>query len=887
MANSNSIKQIENKEWIASLQYLLENESPERVNEILKILHQTAESYNVTSTYEEIITAYVNTIKVKDEVAYPGNEKLEQEIENAIRWNAMATVVKANKNISGLGGHISTYASIATLFEVGFNHFFRGYDQNAPDLIYFQGHASPGIYARSFLEGRLNESNLNHFRREASFKDALSSYPHARLMPDYWQFPTVSMGFTSLQAIYEARFLKYLENRGLKEKNDQKVWAYMGDGEMDEPESLGAITLASREHLDNLIFVVNCNLQRLDGPVRGNGKIIDELEGIFKGAGWNVIKVVWGRDWDPIFEADKDDLLKNRLNNAVDGTIQRLAVANTKDFKKILAAGNEELDAFLNNFSDDTMSGLTWGGHDRMKVFNAYHQAVNSKGEPTVILAQTIKGYGMGSAGEASNEAHQQKKLNEDQLKYYRDKFQIPITDAEVSKIPFYQLDKKGDAYQYLMDQRSKLNGFVPSRKNLAPDFKMPKQDIFEIFNEGSNGREVTTTLAFVQLLSKMLRDKNIKDKVIPIIPDESRTFGMDVLFGQVGIYASHGQKYEPIDKGNMLFYKESRKGVILEEGITEAGCMGTFIAAGNNHTLNPHYTIPFFVFYSMFGFQRVGDLVWAAADARAKGFMIGGIAGKTTLSGEGLQHLDGYSHLNVLAFPSVMAYDPAFAYELAIIIQDGIKRMYADGEDLIYYITMLNQSYVMPSMPKGVEEGILKGMYKFQTSELSSNKNKKVNLLASGAIMYEVLEAAATLEKEFEIPVDIFSVTSFKCLYEDARDVERDRLQNNKINKNYLNEVLGDDAVLTIATSDYIKAVPMTIAPWVEGDFIAMGADGFGLSDAVPHLRDHFELAAKYIVRATVNHLVQKEKLDKSAIEKLNSLYKFESDKPNPANFN
>ncbi|MCB0502377.1 MAG: pyruvate dehydrogenase (acetyl-transferring), homodimeric type [Bacteroidetes bacterium] len=881
------MKQIENREWIASLQYLLENESPERVNEILKLLHQTAQSYNVSSSYQEIITDYVNTIAVKDEIAYPGDETLEQEIENAIRWNAMATVVKANKKISGLGGHISTYASIATLFEVGFNHFFKGYDNKEPDLIYFQGHASPGIYARSFLEGRFNETNLKRFRREATYNDALSSYPHARLMPDYWQFPTVSMGFTSLQAIYEARFLKYLENRGLKAKNDQKVWAYMGDGEMDEPESLGAITLASREHLDNLIFVVNCNLQRLDGPVRGNGKIIDELEGIFKGAGWNVIKVVWGRNWDPIFKADANGLLTNRLNTAVDGTIQRLAVAKSGDFKKILAAGKDDLAQFLNQFSDQEMSGLTWGGHDRLKVYNAYHQAINAKDKPTVILAQTIKGYGMGSAGEASNEAHQQKKLNTDQLKYYRDKFAIPIKDDQINEIPFYTLDKNGKAYQYLMDRRSKLEGFIPSRKNLAPEFKMPKQDVFEIFDEGSKGREVTTTLAFVQLLSKMLRDKNIKDKVIPIIPDESRTFGMDVLFGQVGIYASHGQKYEPIDKGNMLFYKESRKGVILEEGITEAGCMASLIAAGNNHTSNPHYTIPFFVFYSMFGFQRVGDLVWAAADARAKGFMIGGIAGKTTLSGEGLQHLDGYSHLNVLAFPSVMAYDPAFAYELSVIIQDGIKRMYADDEDLIYYITMLNQSYIMPAKPKNVDQGILNGIYKFKASEKDVGKNRKVELLAGGAIMYEVIEVAEILENEFDVAVDIFSVTSFKCLYEDARDVERDRLQNNTIKDCLINKVLSNDAALTLAASDYIKAVPMTIAPWVKNDFIAMGADGFGLSDAVPYLRDHFELSAKFIVRATVNHLIQKGVLDQSASEKLNNKFKFDSEKANPAHFN
>jgi pyruvate dehydrogenase E1 component len=885
MSNHNQLTEIENNEWIASLKWLIENESEERVNEILKLLHQTAKSHNITTSFDEIITPYINTIHPSQEVSYPGDIALETEIENAIRWNAMALVVKANKKINGIGGHISTYASIATLFEVGFNHFYKGYGKSAPDCIYFQGHASPGIYARSFLEGRLSTSNLEHFRREATFKDGISSYPHARLMPNYWQFPTVSMGFTSLQAIYQARYLKYLENRGLKEINDQRVFAYMGDGEMDEPESLGCISLAAREKLNNLVFVVNCNLQRLDGPVRGNGKIINELEGIFKGAGWRVIKVIWGSNWDPIFERDTSDVLKNKLNSILDGTMQRLAISDGAAFRKTVFSENEYLQNLVKDYSDEALDTLQWGGHNREKVYNAYLQAISSTEQPTVILAQTIKGYGMGSAGEASYEAHQQKKLDIEQLAYFRDKFNIPISDKELPKIPFYELDKKGAAYQYLIERRKILEGNIPERKILAKKFEPVNPENFTLFNEGSKGRPVTTTLAFVQLLSKLLRDKNLKDKVVPIIPDESRTFGMDVLFSQVGIYAAEGQLYEPIDKGNMLFYKESKTGVILEEGINEAGCMGSFIAAGNNHTITPHYSIPFFVFYSMFGFQRVGDLIWAAADARAKGFLIGGISGKTTLSGEGLQHLDGYSHVNALAFPSVMAYDPAFAYEMAVIIEDGIKRMYVDGEDLIYYVTILNQSHEMPKMPKGSKEGILKGMYLFHPSTLKSSPKLKLNLLGSGAIMYEVLEAAKILEKEFNIPVDIYSVTSYKLLYEDARDTERAILIENKSSKSYLETTLGK-ANLTIATADYIKALPLTIANYVDGDCIAMGADGFGVSDAVPNLRHHFEINAQYIIKTVITRYVNKGDLKPNALEKLNTLFEFDNNKNNPAHF-
>lgn len=875
--------EIENQEWIASLKWIIENESEERVKHILKLLHQTADQYQIKTNFEQLITPYSNSIKQRDEVVYPGDEDIEKRIEQAIRWNAMALVVKSNKKISGLGGHISTFASIATLFDVGINHFFRGFEESAPDLIYYQGHASPGLYARAFLDGRLSEEQLNRFRREASYENGISSYPHARLMPDFWHFPTVSMGFTSLQALYQARFLKYLENRGLKEVNDQKVWAFMGDGEMDEPESLGAITLASREKLDNLVFVVNCNLQRLDGPVRGNGKIIDELESLFKGAGWDVIKVIWGRDWDPIFERDKQNLIENRLRELVDGHIQRLSVANGSEFKELLFP-TEDMNALIEGMSDQELEDLSWGGHDRRKVYNAYLKATQTTGKPTIILAQTIKGYGMGSAGEASNEAHQQKKLNNEQLQYYRDKFEIPFTDDQLEDIPFFALDKKSEEYQYMMDRRSELHGLIPARKVLTDDFTPASPKTFEIFNEGSGDREVTTTLAFVQLLSKMLRDKAIKKRIVPIIPDESRTFGMDVLFSQAGIYASHGQLYDPIDKGNMLYYKESRKGAILEEGITEAGCMASFIAAGNNHTASPFYAIPFFVFYSMFGFQRVGDLIWAAADARAKGFMIGGISGKTTLSGEGLQHLDGYSHLNVLAFPSVMAYDPSFAYELAVIIEDGIHRMYVENEDIMYYITILNQSALMPAMPEGSKEGILKGLYAFQES--ANDQGVAVNLLGNGAVMYEVQEAAEILEKEFDIAPTIYSVTSYKSIYEDGRDTERQNLMNNETKASYIEETLDGDAKLTVSVCDYIKTVPLTIAPWVKTPYIALGADGFGLSDHVPALRDHFELSAKYIIRTTITKLVQQGDLDKSALKKMNELYTFDQNKPNPADF-
>jgi pyruvate dehydrogenase E1 component len=885
MSISREELEIENREWIASLKWIIEHDPPHRVREILRLLEQTARESGLDPGLTEIITPYINTIHYREEEAYPGNLELERKIEQAIRWNSMALVVRANKNISGLGGHISTFASSATLFEMGFNHFFRGYEQDSPDLVYYQGHASPGIYARAFVEGRLNSSNLDHFRRETVYEDALSSYPHARLMPDFWHFPTVSMGFTALQAIYQARFLRYAENRKLKAVGDQKVWAFMGDGEMDEPESLGAITLASREQLDNLIFVVNCNLQRLDGPVRGNGKIIDELEGIFKGAGWNVVKVIWGSNWDPLFDADHSRLIEQQFAGMVDGTMQRLSVADGPLFRKMLFSGNDDLAKLSAQWSDETIASLNWGGHDPVKVYNAYLQATRPNGRPTVILAQTIKGYGMGSAGEASNEAHQQKKMTVDQLKYYRDQFEIPIADKEIKDIPYYSLDKKSDAYEYMMERRKVLQGHLPARKTIAKDFQAPSESTFSIFNEGSKDREVTTTLAFVQLLSKILRDKAIRDIVVPIIPDESRTFGMDVLFSQAGIYASHGQKYEPIDKGNMLYYKESRKGAILEEGITEAGCMASFIAAGINHTNTPKHTIPFFVFYSMFGFQRVGDLIWAAADARAKGFMIGGISGKTTLSGEGLQHLDGYSHLNVLAFPSVMAYDPSFAYELAVIIEDGIRRMYVDDEDLMYYITILNQSAIMPPMPEGSKEGILKGLYRFRASDLQPGKTVKVNLLGSGAIMYEVLEAADVLENEFGVAADIYSVTSYKSIYEDGRDMQRHNLMHNENKSSYIEVTLGE-AALTVSACDYIKTVPLTISPWVKGPYIAMGADGFGMSDDVPSLRNYFELSKKYIVRTAVTALVQQGELDAGAIDKLHEIFEFDPGKVNPADF-
>ncbi len=844
---------FENKEWIDSLEYIIRNEDPDRVQDLLERLLNHAQKKGISSLLK-INTPYLNTVSVQDEIPYPGNKEIEEKIENIIRWNAMSMVVKANKKSDGIGGHISSFASSASLYEVGFNHFFRGSDGEHPgDMVYFQGHTAPGMYSRSFLEGRLTEERLKNFRRELESGGGLSSYPHPRLMPDYWQFPTVSMGIGPIGAIYQARFRKYLENHKLLPESDQKIWAFLGDGEMDEPEAMGAINLAPREKLDNLIFVINCNLQRLDGPVRGNGSVVQELESAFKGAGWNVIKVLNSGAWDELLAKDSTGILAKRLGELVDGERQKLSISDGKYIREYFFGKYPELLELVKEKSDKELEGLGRGGHDVQKIYNAYHKAFNHKEQPSVVLAQTIKGYGMGDAGEARNVAHQQKKLNEDQMMVFRDRFNLPFTDEEVKSIPLFKFPKESQEMKYLQSHREKLGGYLPKRKVEAEAITMPAAKIFEAFYKGSNDKVVPTTAVAVKIMTDLLSDKNTKDLVVPIVPDESRTFGMDALFRQVGIYAPHGQKYEPVDSKNFLYYKEAQNGAILEEGITEAGSMSSFIAAGSayaNHGVN---TIPFFIFYSMFGFQRIGDFAWAAADTRTKGFMIGATSGRTTLAGEGLQHQDGHSHLYALSIPGLRAYDPAFAYELAVIFEDGLKRMYVDGDENFYYITVMNDKYPMPAMPEGVKEGIINGMYQFSAAKKNEHN---LNLYGSGAIMNEVLKASEILKKDYGVEANIWSITSYKALYDNANEVEASNLFGGKKQKNFIEQSLGDKEGLHICASDYVKAMPLSIAKWFKGEFTALGTDGFGMSESRESLRDYFQVDAKHIVDAALNHL-------------------------------
>jgi len=865
----NKIYEFENQEWIDSLEYIIQNEPDNRVNEILGLLSHYASERGIPLT-SDLTTPYINTITEDQEKPYPGDRKLERKIKSLVRWNAMAMVVQANRKSEGIGGHISTYASAATLYEVGFNHFFRGHNNNSPaDIIYFQGHASPGIYARSFLEGRFSKQMLKNFRRELNPDGGLSSYPHPRLMKNYWQFPTVSMGLSPIMAIYQARFNKYIHDKDLVDTTDQKIWAFLGDGEMDEPEAMGALTLASRENLDNLIFVINCNLQRLDGPVRGNGSIIQELEGAFKGAGWNVIKVILGENWNPLLKKDKTGLLKKRLSELVDGQRQKFSISDGDYIRKEFFGKYDELQKLVENLSDDEIASLRRGGHDPLKVYNAYKEAVNKTGTPTVILAQTIKGYGLGEAGEGRNITHQQKKLNEEELKHFRDRFEIPISDEDLANAPFFTPGEDSEEIQYLKKQREKLGGFIPVREHKTPKFHLPEDTVFEDLLKGSGKRKVATTMSAVQLISKLLKDKYTGKLIVPIVPDESRTFGMDALFRQVGIYSHKGQLYEPVDKENLLFYKEEKNGAILEEGITEAGSMSSFIAAGTAYSTHKINTIPFYIFYSMFGFQRIGDLVWAAADARAKGFMFGGTSGRTTLAGEGLQHQDGQSHVLALSIPSLMAYDPAYAYELAVIVKDGLKRMFQDGEDILYYITVMNEKYTMPQIPKrkGIEDGIIKGMYKIKTSR----QNKyNIHLLGSGTLLNEVIKAAEKLKKEYNINADVWSVTSYKCLYDNAKEIEKSNRKNNKQVKNYIQQSVGEKEGLFVAITDYQKVLPLTVSDWFPGKFIALGTDGFGLSDQRPELRKHFEVSADHIVWSILKQLSNHSVFDKKALSKV-----------------
>lgn len=882
--NESDTNEVELREWLYSLDYVLEHGGPDRVIELLQQLQIRAHKAGVSIPFTAN-TPYLNTIPRDKQTPFPGDREIERRIKSLIRWNAMAMVVKANKTSSGIGGHISTYASAATLLEIGFNHFFRARTEESDgDQIFFQGHSSPGIYARAFLEGRISAKQLENFRRELSPEGGLSSYPHPWLMPNFWQFPTVSMGLGPLMAIYQARFNRYLEDRGFKTPSNNKVWAFLGDGETDEPEALGAINLASREKLDNLIFVINCNLQRLDGPVRGNGKIIQELEAAFRGAGWNVIKVIWGEDWESLLEKDNDGKLVKRMTEVVDGQYQKYSVETGKYIREHFFGADPELLDMVKNLTDEQLHKMKRGGHDPEKVYAAYKMAFEHKGQPTVILAKTIKGYGLGESGEGKNITHQQKKLNEDELKEFRTRFGIPISDDDVAKTPFYRPAEDSQEMKYLLGQRKKLGGFVPERfPNLRP-IKTPPEAIFEEFYKGTDGAGVSSTMAFVKILAKLLKDKEIGKLIVPIVPDEARTFGMEALFRSVGIYSHVGQLYEPVDAQSLLYYKEAKNGQIFEEGITEAGSVSSFIAAGTAYSTHGLNMIPFFVYYSMFGMQRIGDSIWAAADMQCKGFLVGATAGRTTLAGEGLQHQDGNSHLLALTVPNLITYDPAFAFELAVIIRDGIKRMYEDQENVFYYLTVMNENYPMLPMPDGAKEGILKGMYKLKPSSKKSAK-VKVHLFGSGTILNESLKAQEILEDDYKISTDVWSVTSYKELRKDALEVERWNLlhpmESPKIP--YVSSLLKNEDGVFVAASDYVKALPDSISKWLPKPLITLGTDGFGRSEARKELRDFFEVDSRHIVLAAMGELFKQGKIKQQLLEKAMLDLEINPDKRNP----
>jgi pyruvate dehydrogenase E1 component len=879
---------LETREWLDSLDYVLSRGGADRAGRLIQQLALHARRTVGVNLPFTATTPYQNTISSKAQPPFPGSQEMERRIKSLVRWNALAMVMRANKIQEGIGGHISTFASAATLYEVAFNHFLRARTEDGDrDIVYFQGHAAPGIYARAFLEGRIPKQKLENFRRELKPGGGLSSYPHPWLMADFWEFPTVSMGLGPIQAIYHARFIKYLENRGLKQTSGGKVWAFLGDGEMDEPESLGSITLGSRERLDNLIFVVNCNLQRLDGPVRGNGKIIQELEAIFRGAGWNVVKVIWGSDWDTLIQNDRDGVLVKRMGEISDGQYQKYFVESGSYFRQNFFGTDPRLLKMVEHLSDEQLARMRLGGHDPIKVYAAYKAAVEHRGQPTIVLAKTIKGYGLGEAGEGKNITHQQKKLNDEELSMFRSRFGIPIPDDELHNAPFYRPSDDSAEIKYMQERRKQLGGYMPERKVRATALKSVPSSHFEEFYKGTEGREVSTTMVFVRLLAKLLRDPEIGKLIVPVVPDEARTFGMEALFRQVGIYSSVGQLYEPVDMDTLLYYKEAKDGQILEEGITEAGSMCSFIAAGTayaNHGIN---TIPFFIYYSMFGFQRIGDLIWAAADMRTRGFLVGGTAGRTTLAGEGLQHQDGHTHVQALSVPNCLAYDPAFAYEIAIIIQDGIKRMYVDGESIFYYLTVTNEPLPMPGMPEGkdVHDGILKGLYCFKATQKKDAK-LRAQLFGSGTIMFEVLKAQQMLEEQYGVGADVWSVTSYKQLYRDANDAERWNMlhpgQTPKVP--YVTQRLKDAPGPFVAASDYMKVLPESIAQWVPGRLVSLGTDGFGRSESRAALRDFFEVDAKHIVLATLNALARENKVSFDAVKQAVKDLGINPEKPNPA---
>ena len=874
----------ETAEWIESLDEVIDSSGPDRARYLIEKLMERAGEFGVSIT-GPLNTPYINTIPPEEEVPYPGDRDLERRIRHYVRWNALAMVVRANKYDDIIGGHISTYASLATLVEVGQNHFFRATINGQPgDLVYYQGHASPGMYARAYLEGRLTEKHLENFRHELRDTPGLSSYPHPWLMPTFWQFPTVSMGLGPINAIYQARFMRYLENRGILPPSDRRVWAFVGDGETDEPETLGALTLAAREKLDNLIFVINCNLQRLDGPVRGNGKIINELEAVFRGAGWNVIKVLWGSDWDPLLARDTSGLLIRRMEECVDGEYQNFKAKGGKYVREKFFGKYPELLKLVEDMTDEQLANLRRGGHDPVKVYNAYKRAVETKGKPTVILAKTVKGYGLGEAGEGRNVTHQQKKLNEKQVAYFCQRFGLDFPEEKIKNLEFVRPEPGSPEAEYLRKRIEAMGGSLPARNPRPIELKAPPLELFADSLAGSHGRPASTTSAFVAILKALLKDAALKKYVVPIIPDEARTFGMDSLFPQIGIYSSVGQLYEPVDRDMIMYYKEAKDGQILEEGITEAGSMASFTAAGTSYANYGVPMIPFFVYYSMFGFQRVGDLIWAFADARGKGFLIGGTAGRTTLLGEGLQHQDGHSPVLASTVPTCTSYDPAYAYEIAVIIQEGIRRMYELGEDRFYYLTVYNENYAQPPMPSAdVREGILRGIYRYRAS---SAGKAVVQLFGSGSILNEALRAQEILAERYGVAADVWSVTSYNELRRDALAVERwNRLHPTEAPRiPYIVQALEGAEGPIIAATDYMKVVPDQLAPWLPGRLVSLGTDGFGRSDNRQYLRRFFENDAESIVAATLSRLAREGKFDAQAAVKAMAELGVNPEKVDPA---
>ncbi len=882
-----SIDDLELHDWTQALKDVLHARGPDRVKRLLEDLQIYAQRAGVWSP-EALNTPYVNTIPVNLQPDYPGNQPLERRIKSYIRWNAMAMVVRSNMASDGIGGHISTYASAATLYEVAQNHFFKGPDHpEGGDMVYFQGHCSPGMYARAYLEGRLSGSHLKNFRRELQDEPGLSSYPHPWLMPDFWNFPTVSMGLGPLMSVYQARFMRYLQARQLTPVSDRKVWAFVGDGEIDEPESLAGISLATRARLDNLIWVVNCNLQRLDGPVRGNSKIIQELEAIFRGAGWHVIKVLWGSDWDELFERDQRGLIARRLGDVVDGDFQKYSVSDGAYLREHFWNSDPELAQLVADKSDDQLWRLGLGGHDPIKVYAAYHQALRNHGAPTVVLARTVKGYGLGEAGEGRNITHQQKKLNQDELIAFRDRFEIPISDRVASELDFHHPGPDSPEAIYLQERRRQLGGFVPVRTVKPSTISAPDDQLIGEFLQSSGERTVSTTMAYVRILTKLLRDPKLGRYIVPIVPDEARTFGMEALFRQCGIFSPVGQRYDPVDSASLLSYRETVDGQILQEGINEAGAMASFIAAGTALSNYGQPMIPFFTLYSMFGMQRVGDLVWAAGDSRTRGFLVGGTAGRTTLAGEGLQHQDGHSHLLASAVPNLRSYDPAFAYEIAVIIQDGIRRMFQCDEETWYYLTVGNENYAQPAMPTypGVKEGIVNGLYKVSPSPIPEAP-LQVNLLGSGALLNEALLAQTQLAERFDIGSDVWSATSLTGLRRQADAVERwNMLHPNEPRRvPYIRQCLGDDPRVTVATSDYVKSLADSLGRWIPGPFVTLGTDGFGRSEARSELRDFFEIDHRYVTLAALGELAHRGDIEASLARAAIAYFDLDPEKVNPA---